>query len=146
MQAGRRPLLQLISAAIVLCAAPVIPATEGARVSGWTLTDDGRPLAGTEVFLACPPAPVRRTVSGEDGRFDLSNLPSGNCRLGARKAGYLDATAEGDRDVRSAYSLKVLQGTYVLSASRSLNELGELTFDVNDADVGNLIVRVGPRR
>lgn len=40
----------------------------------------------------------------------------------------------------------VQPGKYVLRVSRQLVELGEVHFDVDDADVGNLIVRVGPRR
>jgi hypothetical protein len=38
-------------------------------------------------------------------------------------------------------------GRYFLRVSRQLGDLGELLqFDVDDADVANLIVRAGPRR
>jgi hypothetical protein len=40
----------------------------------------------------------------------------------------------------------VQPGEYVLRVSRQLVEVGEVHFDVDIADVGNLIVRVGPRR
>jgi carboxypeptidase family protein len=40
----------------------------------------------------------------------------------------------------------VQPGKYVLRASRKLPEVGEVRFDVVDADVASLIVRVGPRR
>jgi hypothetical protein len=45
------------------------------------------------------------------------------------------------------FSLTGVQpGKYVLRVSRSLHDVGELNVDVNDADVGNLIVGVGLRR
>jgi protocatechuate 3,4-dioxygenase beta subunit len=40
----------------------------------------------------------------------------------------------------------VQPGQYVLRVSRQMVEVGEVHFDVDIADVGNLIVRVGPRR
>ena len=46
-----------------------------------------------------------------------------------------------------AFALTGVQpGQYVLRVSRQLIEVGEVHFDVDISDVGNLIVRVGPRR
>jgi hypothetical protein len=107
-----RGLFVLISGALLLCSPPVFLATQDARLSGWTLTDDGLPLSAVEVVLACPPAPVRRTVSDDRGHFELVNLPAGNCRLWGTKRGYVDANGEGDPYVRDQYNLKVLEGAW----------------------------------
>jgi protocatechuate 3,4-dioxygenase beta subunit len=40
----------------------------------------------------------------------------------------------------------VQPGQYVLRVARQLVEVGEVHFDVDNGDVGNLIVQVGPRR
>lgn len=85
---------------------------EGGRVSGWTLTPDGRPLGGVDVALPCPPAPVQRTVSDESGRFDLTNLAPGNCRLIARKRGYVDASDNGEPGAPGGYGLAVTAGAW----------------------------------
>jgi hypothetical protein len=46
-----------------------------------------------------------------------------------------------------AFALTGVQpGQYVLRVSRQLIEVGEVHSDVDISDVGNLIVRVGPRR
>jgi hypothetical protein len=82
---------------------------EGARVWGWTLSDDGQPLSGVEVVLACPPNPVRRTVSDDHGRFDLTNVAPGNCRLFATKRGYVEASAVGDPGIDGSYNLRVTE-------------------------------------
>ena len=108
----KRRLVLAISAASWLCVSHPGLGAEGARLSGWTLTEDGLPLPAVQVVLACPPAPVRRTVADDRGRFDLMNLPPGNCRLWGTKRGYVDANAEGDPDVRGPYSLKVLEGAW----------------------------------
>ena len=112
MKGRARELFLVISGAWVFCTSSVLPATEGARLSGWTLTDNGLPLAGVEVVLACPPAPVKRTVSDDRGRFDLVNLPPGNCRLWGTKPGYVDGGAEGDPYVQSQYGLTVAEGVW----------------------------------
>lgn len=106
--------LSALSIAIVLSVpAPEIYARqEGGRVSGWTLAEDGSPLAGVEVVLACPPNPVRRSVSDESGRFDLTNLPSANCGLRATKAGYVDSSVGGDHNVDAQYGLKIAAGIW----------------------------------
>jgi hypothetical protein len=62
--------------------------------------------------LACPPNPVRRTMSDDRGRFDLTNLPPGNCTLRGTKAGYVDDSAEGDPGVEGQYALKVVEGIW----------------------------------
>jgi hypothetical protein len=85
---------------------------EGARVSGWTLSDDGQPLSGVEVVLACPPNPVRRTVSDDHGRFDLTNVAPGNCRLFATKRGYVEASAVGDPGIEGSYNLRVTEESW----------------------------------
>ena len=87
--------------------------SQGARLSGWTLTTDGQPLAGVEVVLACPAtAPARRTQSDDRGRFELMNLPPANCRLWGTKRGYVDANVEGDAGLSGAYSLRVNEGAW----------------------------------
>jgi hypothetical protein len=107
-----RELFLVISGALLLCTPHVFLATQDARLSGWTLTDDGLPLSAVEVVLACPPAPVRRTVSDDRGHFELPNLPAGNCRLWGTKPGYVDANIEGDPYVQGQYNLKVLEGAW----------------------------------
>lgn len=109
---ARRCALAWIASSGLLAALPAIHAQEGARVSGWTLNEDGSPLAGVEVVLACPPNRVRRTVSDASGRFDLTNLPRGNCNLRGTKAGYVDDTARGDPDGSGHYALKVAEGVW----------------------------------
>ena len=109
---ARRTALALIASTGLLCTLPGLQAQEGARVSGWTLNEDGSPLAGVEVILACPPNPVRRTPSDESGRFDLTNVLPGNCSLRGTKAGYVDDTAQGDPDARGQYALKVAEGVW----------------------------------
>jgi protocatechuate 3,4-dioxygenase beta subunit len=103
--------LFVVSGALLLWASNPFLATDGARVSGWTLTRDGLALSGVEVVLACPPAPVRRTLSDDQGRFELANLPAGNCTLRGSKPGYVDANVEGDPGIQGAYGLRVLEGT-----------------------------------
>ena len=110
MKGRARGLFVLMSGALWLCTSPV--ATQDARVSGWTLTDDGLPLSKVEVVLACPPAPVRRTVSDDRGHFELANLPAGNCRLWGTKPGYVDASIEGDPYVQGQYNLRVPEGSW----------------------------------
>ena len=110
MKGRARGLFVLMSGALWLCTSPV--ATQDARVSGWTLTDDGLPLSKVEVVLACPPAPVRRTVSDDRGHFELANLPAGNCRLWGTKPGYVDASIEGDPYVQGQYNIRVLEGSW----------------------------------
>ncbi len=106
-------------------------AAGGARLSGWTLTDAGVPLAGVEVALACPPARSRRTVSDERGRFEFVNVPPGDCRLFARKRGYVEASAEGDPDVKGQYNLRVREGVsrdgFELRLSRGVILTGHIT-------------------
>jgi hypothetical protein len=133
--------------AFVFSAPHVCLATEGARLSGWTLSDDGLPLAGVEVVLACPPAPVRRIVSDEWGYFELVDLPPGYCRLRGTKRGYVDANIDGDPGVHGLYNLKVTQDAwrhgFELRLARGVILTGTIT-DARGRPVRN--IRVHPIR
>lgn len=65
------------------------------HISGCTLTLDAYPLADVEVALACPPLPVQRVMSDASGRFEFLSS-EGNCRIIARKEGYVEATFDGE--------------------------------------------------
>ena len=65
------------------------------HISGWILTLEGYPLADAEVALACPPLPAQRVLSDASGRFEFLS-PEGNCRIIARKEGYVEATFDGE--------------------------------------------------
>ena len=84
--------------------------SQGGTVSGWTLGPDRVPLAGVEVALPCPPQPVRRVTTGADGRFEFTGVPDGACRVIARKAGYVEATFNGDAR-GTTYGLAVAAGS-----------------------------------
>jgi hypothetical protein len=71
------------------------PVPGSGRVSGWTLTPAGEPLAGVEVALACPPLPVQRVMSDHWGRFEFRSA-AGNCRVIARKEGRVSASFDGE--------------------------------------------------
>ena len=107
--------------------------SQGARIAGWTLTEDGSGLGGVEVILACPPNPVRRTVSDENGRFELADVAPGNCRLRAIRSGYVESVAEGDPDVRASagYNLKIADGAvrnaFELRLRRAATVVGRIT-------------------
>lgn len=122
-----------LSAAVGFVAATqVLLGQEGGRVSGWTLTEDGRPLGGVDVALPCPPARVQRTVSDESGRFDLTNLAPGNCRLIARKRGYVDASHSGEPGAPGGYGLAVTAGAWRDGFELRLAEGAVLTGRVKD--------------
>lgn len=106
-----RRLALVVSGALWLCGLPAPTAARGASLAGWTLSDDGRPLAGVEVIVACPPGPVSRTVSDGQGRFELVDLRPGNCLLRGHTSGYVDAIVEGDPGVPGGYGLRVLAET-----------------------------------
>jgi hypothetical protein len=106
-----KKLIRLVAAAMFMPQVSVAqPAM--ARISGITVDERDRPLAGVRVALPCPPAPVRYVVSDESGRFLLENLAPGNCRLFATKDGYVTATHPGDPGVSmpGGYSLIIRPG------------------------------------
>ena len=85
-------------------------APQGGTVSGWTLGPDRAPLSGVEVALPCPPQPVRRMTTGADGRFEFTGLPDGACRVMALKAGYVEASFNGER-APGGYGIAVRNGS-----------------------------------
>ena len=83
---------------------------QGGTISGWTLGPDRAPLAGVEVVLPCPPQPVRRVTSGADGRFEFTGVAEGACRVMALKAGYVEASFNGER-APGGYGIAVRDGS-----------------------------------
>jgi hypothetical protein len=79
------------------------------RVSGWTLSPDGDALADVEVALACPPLPVQRVMSDSSGRFEFLS-PEANCRVIARKDGYVSTSFNG-QPARGGYGIAVRRGS-----------------------------------
>ena len=110
-----------IAGAIILCALHGFPVDAGrqpsrgipvegtARVAGWTVSPTGEPIAGVEVGLPCPPQRVRYVQSDASGRFEITGLPEGNCRLIARKDGYVEATENGE-PARGGYGIRIRAG------------------------------------
>jgi hypothetical protein len=78
------------------------------RISGWTLSASSEPIAGAEVILPCPPLNVQRTTSDASGRFEFRSA-EGNCRLMARKDGYVETSFNGD-PAAGGYGIKVRGG------------------------------------
>lgn len=79
------------------------------RISGWTLSRSFEPIADVEVALACPPMKVQRVMSDASGRFEFIS-PEGNCRVIARKEGYVEASFNGD-PAPGGYGIAVRSGT-----------------------------------
>jgi hypothetical protein len=69
----------------------------GGSISGYVYEADGTtPVAGAEVSASLiydeamePPEPVRPVITGSDGGYTISGLPSGNYRVSAHAEGYI---------------------------------------------------------
>jgi hypothetical protein len=85
------------------------PVPSTGHISGRTLTPDESPLANVDVLLACPPRPVQRSRSDASGRFEFRS-PEANCRVIARKEGYVEAAFNGDL-VPGGYGIAVRAGS-----------------------------------
>lgn len=75
---------------LLAAAAPVTPALadtvdRAATVSGRITSDDGHPIVGVRVEVV---EVSRSTVSGNDGRYQLVNLPSGTYSVTFNRAGF----------------------------------------------------------
>jgi hypothetical protein len=115
--AGRIITLNCIIA-MCLLSAPVISSgqtfssiavneTSEHTVNGHAVDDlTGGPLSGVEVRLQTvvlhthcencppqPPPPLRKTITGADGKFSFDNVPTGNVSIEASKDGYVSAWA-----------------------------------------------------
>jgi Carboxypeptidase regulatory-like domain len=78
-------------------------------ITGRTVSTDGKPLVNVSVALACPPVNVQYVMSDSSGRFEFSS-PPGNCRLIARKDGYVEESLSGD-PAPGGYGIAVRGGT-----------------------------------
>jgi hypothetical protein len=80
--------------------------------------------------------------------YDFGGRPAADVSLGLSfetEPKWMTATTRTATD--GTFTLTGVQpGKYVLRASRKVPELGEVRFDVIDADAASLIVRLGPQR
>lgn len=90
----------------------------GVTVAGSVADEHGRPLAGIQVNgLAAPSAgkdgPASGATTDSTGRFRLGGLPAGRLRIGAVKAGFVEARADLDAlpgEVREGVELVLRTG------------------------------------
>lgn len=67
-------------------------------IAGRIVSEDGQPLAGTEIEASSPVLIGSRSVaSGADGRFRLTQLPLGTYELRIQRIGHRPVTVEGVR-------------------------------------------------
>jgi hypothetical protein len=142
-------MLRAVVSGVVLCAAAsgvliaqdarqrrqrVDPMT--ARVTGVVTTaDTGAPVAGAEVRLSASSSYRRLVTTDGDGRFELSNLPSGEYRLTVTRAGYtplefgqrrpFEAPATIDLSEGESFTANVAVPRGGVIHGRVVDELGE---------------------
>ena len=119
----------LVMFAMVVFPCPARAQVAMARVTGVVVDERDRPLAGVSVALPCPPAKVRYTTTDESGNFLLENLPPANCRLLARKDGYLEASHPGEPGlfVPGGYTFVIREGESRDSITLRLSLGGQIT-------------------
>lgn len=81
-----------MTVALVLSLSPVLAlsAQQAGTIEGRVLAEDsGRPLAGAQVFI---PGSGLGALTGNDGRYTLRNVPTGETRVRARLIGHRTAT------------------------------------------------------
>jgi len=98
--------------------------TEGCTVSGSVVDTAGSPIPGVRlVGLVAPSggtAAVSDGVSGEDGRFEITSLPEGECHLRIpRFPDFQETVAVPSRDVVVALSPQSIEGRVVDAESGS---------------------------
>ena len=98
----------MLTAVAFLLALVASFADDDGRVSGRIMSPTFEPIAGAEVALACPPLRVQRVASDRAGRFEFRS-PPGNCRVIARKDGYVEASFNGP-DAPGGYGIAVRAG------------------------------------
>jgi len=85
------------------------PETGLGRITGRTISPAFEPVANAQVLLACPPLRVQTVVSDASGHFEFQS-PNGNCRVIARKDGYVETSFSGP-PAPGGYGLAVRDGT-----------------------------------
>src|SRR5689334_18786830 len=114
---------------LVIPVATQQPAGQMAVVTGTVVTDDAaaRPLGRAIVTLAGGSLiATRSTISGDDGRFTVRNVPAGRVTIAASKRGYV-AGAYGARRPGRPGTPALLVGGQAFDATIRLSPAGVLT-------------------
>jgi len=105
-------------------------APEPARLTGIVLADDtGLPIANASVRVTG--GETRAAVTGEDGRFEVDNIPPGSHLVSAVMAGYMLGTA-GQRHPADVPTLVEFQSRSVRNVEIRLTPLGIISGTVVD--------------
>jgi hypothetical protein len=112
-------------------AAPEVP-TGTATISGVVLDPDRQPLRRALVSIAGDMRVNRQTVTGDDGRFAFSKLPSGRFTVTASKPGYPPMSLGARRPFRPGSGVLVADGQSLTGLVLTLARGGVLTGTVFD--------------
>ena len=128
------PCLTVVAAQVRDVAKPVPPPTGKARISGIVRDQAGEPVRRANVKISGDMRLDRMTMTDEQGRFALSDLPSGRFSVTANKAGYPPVSYGAKRPFRPGAGIFLQEGEHAADIALVLARGAVLTGTIYDED------------